>query len=272
MQQLPFKAFVSDLDGTLLNHQHRIGDYTIETLNKLEEKGVDIILATGRNHTDVASILEKIGSNNARMITSNGARIRDLQGNIIYSNNLPEALALELYQIPFDTSKICLNTYQDEGWFIDRDVPELEKYHQDSGLTYQIVDFKTHHARGVEKVFFIAENPQDLRPLEDELRARYGDKTAIVYSAPTCLEIMNKGVSKGDALAHLLENKPYELKDCIAFGDGLNDVEMLSRVGKGCLMQEADPRLKAACPDLEQIGSYQDEAVAHYVCDLFGVK
>ena len=84
MQQLPFKAVVSDLDGTLLNANHVIGDFTIEILNKL--KGVDIILATGRNHTDVASILGKIGAEHAVMITSNGARVRDLKGNLIYSN------------------------------------------------------------------------------------------------------------------------------------------------------------------------------------------
>ena len=57
MQQLPFKAVASDLDGTLLNTNHVIGEFTIDVLNKLEQKGVDIILATGRNHTDVASIL-----------------------------------------------------------------------------------------------------------------------------------------------------------------------------------------------------------------------
>ena len=79
MQQLPFKAVVSDLDGTLLNANHVIGDFTIEILNKLEQKGVDIILATGRNHTDVSSILGKIGAEHAVMITSNGARVRDLK-------------------------------------------------------------------------------------------------------------------------------------------------------------------------------------------------
>ena len=73
MQQLPFKAVVSDLDGTLLNTNHVIGEFTIDVLNKLEQKGVDIILATGRNHTDVASILGKIGAEHAVMITSNGA-------------------------------------------------------------------------------------------------------------------------------------------------------------------------------------------------------
>ena len=79
MQQLPFKAVVSDLDGTLLNTNHVIGEFTIDVLNKLEQKGVDIILATGRNHTDVSSILGKIGAEHAVMITSNGARVRDLK-------------------------------------------------------------------------------------------------------------------------------------------------------------------------------------------------
>ena len=38
MQQLPFKAVVSDLDGTLLNTNHVIGEFTIDVLNKLEQK------------------------------------------------------------------------------------------------------------------------------------------------------------------------------------------------------------------------------------------
>lgn len=57
---LPFRAMVSDLDGTLLTPEHLVGDLTIDTLRALEQKkGVDIILATGRNHTDVSSILGK---------------------------------------------------------------------------------------------------------------------------------------------------------------------------------------------------------------------
>ena len=96
MSRLPFRAVVSDLDGTLLNANHVIGEFTIDTLNRLEQKGVDIVLATGRNHTDVSSILGKIGAERAVMITSNGARVRDLEENIIYSNSLPEDIVLEL--------------------------------------------------------------------------------------------------------------------------------------------------------------------------------
>ena len=82
----------------------------------------------------------------------------------------------------------------------------------------------------------------------------------------------DKNISKGDALAHLLKNRNYGLKDCIAFGDGQNDIEMLSWVGKGYVMANADPRLKEACPELEEIGFNKDEAVAKHLAMLFGIK
>lgn len=271
MSKQAFRAVVSDLDGTLLNANHVIGDFTIDTLNQLEQDGVDIILATGRNHTDVSSILGKIGAERAVMITSNGARVRDLEGNLIYSNSLPEDIVLELYKTPFDDTKVCLNSYQDEGWFINKEVPALKKFHQDSGFMYEVVDFSNHHARGVEKVFFIGKTPEDLIEVETYLRKNFGDKTTIVYSALACLEVMNKNVSKGDALKHVLEQRDYGLDNCIAFGDGMNDVEMLSIVGKGCIMENADIRLKQACPELEQIGSNKDDSVAKYLRKTFGI-
>jgi len=61
----------------------------------------------------------------------------------------------------------------------------------------------------------------------------------------------------------------YSLSACIAFGDGMNDLEMLSMSGKGCLMENAFPRLKSALPDSEVIGSNADDAVAHYLRTKF---
>ena len=83
---------------------------------------------------------------------------------------------------------------------------------------------------------------------------------------------MNKAVSKGDALKHVLATRNYTLKECIGFGDGMNDLEMLLGVGKGCVMENADKRLKQACPQLELIGANKDESVAKYLRNLFDVK
>ncbi|MGU0161929.1 HAD-IIB family hydrolase [Escherichia coli] len=64
------------------------------------------------------------------------------------------------------------------------------------------------------------------------------------FSTLTCLEVMAGSVSKGHALEAVAKKLGYSLKDCIAFGDGMNDAEMLSMAGKGWIMGSAHQRLK----------------------------
>ncbi|WGE32650.1 Cof-type HAD-IIB family hydrolase [Actinobacillus genomosp. 2] len=268
---LPFRAIVSDLDGTLLNADHKIGQFTIETLQKLSQKGVDIIFATGRNYPDVKHIIRKVDVNDAMLITSNGARANFLSGEQVLSHHLPEDIALQLMNMPFDNSRVCLNSYQGDKWFINTDIEQLKKYHKDSGYSYQVVDFSQHHTKQVEKIFFIGKTAEDLVPIEQYIKTNFADRVYMTYSALLCLEVMNKAVSKGNALAELVQLRGYGLEDCIAFGDGMNDVEMLSRVGKGCLMGNADPRLIQALPHNEIIGYNKHEAVASYIRAIFGI-
>ncbi|NVO58748.1 HAD hydrolase family protein, partial [Rhodobacteraceae bacterium B1Z28] len=57
------------------------------------------------------------------------------------------------------------------------------------------------------------------------------------------------------------------LSNCIAFGDGMNDAEMLAMAGMGKVMQTAHAKVKAALPNNEVIGSNEDDAVAHYLLE-----
>ncbi|WP_404811325.1 Cof-type HAD-IIB family hydrolase [Actinobacillus pleuropneumoniae] len=267
----PFRAIVSDLDGTLLNADHKIGQYTIETLSKLSQQGVDIFFATGRNYPDVKHIISKVNVNEAMLITSNGARANFLSGQTVLNHYLPEDIAFQLMNIPFDSNRVCLNSYQGDEWFINVDIEQLKKYHKDSGYSYQVVDFSKHHGRQTEKVFFIGKAPEDLVPIEQYIKAKFGDRIYMTYSALLCLEAMNKSVSKGNALEELVKLRGYELKDCLAFGDGMNDIEMLSKVGKGCIMRNADKRLIQALPQHEIIGNNAHESVAAYIRATFGI-
>jgi hypothetical protein len=83
------------------------------------------------------------------------------------------------------------------------------------------------------------------------------------------LEVMAAGVSKGAALGPVLDRLGLSAEEVIAFGDGMNDLELLGQVGKGVLMGNADPRLKAALGHLEVIGNNADESVAGYLDRIF---
>jgi hydroxymethylpyrimidine pyrophosphatase-like HAD family hydrolase len=80
---------------------------------------------------------------------------------------------------------------------------------------------------------------------------------------------MAGGVSKGHALEAVSHALGYSLKNCIAFGDGMNDAEMLSMAGKGCIMANAHQRLKQLHPELEVIGTNADNAVPKYLRKLY---
>lgn len=259
---MAYQTIISDLDGTLLMPDHRLGGFTLQTLRDLLDRGKHFLVATGRPLQDVRGIFRHLEIPDLLMITSNGARIDLLGGGNLYLNNLSNELTHEITNLAKDDSQVCVSVCDENGWFINVDVPELADFYQESGYGYTVVDFTNHQFSKVEKVFFLAYRSEHLRFLEDGLNA-LGDAVKWVYSTPTCLEVMNKNVSKAWALNHILTAE--QLESSVAFGDGLNDLEMLQLVKKGLLMSNADPRLISKLPHLERIGFNSEEAVANYL-------
>ncbi len=77
-----YRVVASDLDGTLLSPDHTLSPYAKETLKLLTARGINFVFATGRHHVDVGQIRDNLEIK-SYMITSNGARVHDLDGNLI---------------------------------------------------------------------------------------------------------------------------------------------------------------------------------------------
>lgn len=261
-----YKVVVSDLDGTLLNSQHRISPRTRHVLHRLVDSGVRFIVATGRHHIDVKSIRDALGLE-IYLVTANGAVVHDKQDRAIYNQFIPPELAAEIIREPQPEDTVR-NIFTNEHWFVEREMPEYLEYHKDTGFTYQVVDMATLNTEGINKIFFIGEH-DPLIELEQRLQIRYGDKLSIAFSLPTCLEIMQKGVNKGAAVKAILEQNGFRMEEAIAFGDGMNDFEMLSIVGQGVVMGNAHKRLKEALPNTPQALTCDEDGVAEYLVELF---
>ncbi|MBV7300957.1 Cof-type HAD-IIB family hydrolase [Enterovibrio paralichthyis] len=261
-----YKIVASDLDGTLLTPEHTIAPYTRDVLQRLHAKGEHFVFATGRHHIDVAHIRKSVGIP-ACMITSNGARVHDENDNLIFSRNVDSALVAQLVEMVKNDETITIHIYRENDWLLNRVDEDLEKYHKDSGFSATLFDVDNPPTEDVAKIFFIRHDHDYLTGYEKKFNEIFGDKVSVAFSTPFCLEVMASGVSKGDALKAVAEIKGFSLNECIAFGDGMNDVEMLSAANKGLIMATAHPRVKATLPDNEVIGSNADEAVAHYLED-----
>lgn len=263
-----YHVVASDLDGTLLSPNHALSPFAKETLKLLTAQGINFVFATGRHHLDVAQIRDGLGIS-AFMITSNGARVHNTAGNLIFSHNLDQDIARDLYGMVYHNPDMLTHVYRDDEWFMNRHRPEEERYFQESIFKYKLFEPGILETDGVSKVFFTCDDHEMLLPLEEAINARWGDRVNVSFSTLTCLEVMAGGVSKGHALEQVAKLLGHTLKSCVAFGDGMNDFEMLSMAGKGCIMRNAHQRLKDLLPQLEVIGSNADDAVPHYLRRLF---
>ncbi|MFZ3516128.1 Cof-type HAD-IIB family hydrolase [Vibrio harveyi] len=260
------KIVASDLDGTLLAPNHQLSAYSKETLKALHEQGYTFVFATGRHHVDVASIRRTVGIP-AYMITSNGARVHDQNDQEMYSQNVPEDLVQPVIDTIKTDPEILIHMYQNDDWLLNKDDDELREFHEE--FTYKLYDQDNAPTDGIAKVFFThpAKDHDHLVTFETKLREQFGDQLNIAFSTPWCLEVMSAGVSKGDALKAVAESIGLTLENTIAFGDGMNDVEMLSMAGKGLVMGTSHEKVMKALPNNEVIGSNVDDAVAHYLQD-----
>ncbi|MCE7537594.1 Cof-type HAD-IIB family hydrolase [Aliivibrio fischeri] len=256
----------SDLDGTLLTPEHKVADFTKKTLNKLHQQNLTFIFATGRHHIDVGNIRSDVGIP-AYMITSNGARVHDADDNLIYSKNVPETLVPQVIDLLKNDDQLTIHMYSDTQWFINAEDESLKEFH-DNGFTYTVFDVNNPPVDDIAKVFVTMPEHEYLVQYEEQLKAQFGDQLMVAFSTPWCLEIMAAEVSKGAALEAVAKLLGKTLENCIAFGDGMNDYEMLSMASKGIVMGTSHEKVKKALPNNEVIGSSADEAVAHYLENL----
>ncbi|MDF7670173.1 Cof-type HAD-IIB family hydrolase [Orbaceae bacterium ESL0721] len=270
LTQPKFQVVASDLDGTLLTPNHQLSPFTKQTLQSLRKRDIHFVFATGRHHVDVAQMRENMEID-AYMITANGARVHDSQGNLIFSESLDPKIAVEIAQICKSDPFVHTHIYRGDEWLINREDDYSLSFFRDTDFTYKLFNPHNFETDDIAKIYFTVTDDNlhsHLVNLQTQLKATYGDKISVAFSTINCLEVMGENVSKGSALKRVVDRLGLSLAQSIAFGDGMNDVEMLQMAGKGCIMQNGSKDLRAKLPDLEVIGSNADDAVPNYLAKL----
>lgn len=258
-----YRPAAFDMDGTLLMPDHRVGPETLAVLNQLVEREMVVTFATGRHYLDAQPIMAQLGLQ-GYLITGNGTRVYDNRGQQLHATDLPAAVAEEVLHHHWRT-RASMHVFRDEGWLTEFPVPEeMLRAHHLSGFRFQLADVRRLPAFGNSKVCFVAPH-EELLALQVQLRAQLGDEADLCFSAYDCPEVLPLGCNKGTALDRLSRHLGLTMADCMAFGDAMNDKEMLGAVGHGVVMGNALPQLKSLLPQLPVIGHCQQQAVAHYL-------
>lgn len=263
-----------DLDGTLLTHQHEISSATRQALSLAAERGVTIVLATGRplaNLPPVAAQLEGI----RYAITSNGAAVWDLGADpmaAVFSRYADAALRNTTEPIclcrsllkPEDARQaleLCLQSGGALGVFSDgrafrspedmrrfaaRMVSSSTEAHQPNDGRFIIVrdlaEWMSRHAHEIEKLCVFFDSIAETEAALPRFLALSG--VQIVQGMPDNIEVTAAGTDKGEALLALAAHLGIPQSQTLAIGDSENDAAMLRKAGVAAVMANGMPSVK----------------------------
>ena len=244
-----------DIDGTLLDPHFQVSAANLDALRRAHDRGIEIILVTGRRHTFALPIAKALGFD-LWLITSNGAVTRSTNGEAFHRDLLPRSTALKLVQYMIDFRGNCVLTFDHEG----KGALALETMEE---LNLSIQKWLEKNSQYLEFVRplerCLTEDPIQAMfcgtvakmgtAMEHLARAQFTDEITVLrtqYIARdlTIVDVLNQGCSKGHAVERWATHRGLAREQVMAIGDNYNDIEMLAFAGFPVIMGNASDDLK----------------------------
>ena len=249
-----------DLDGTLLDSQKRLSAVNRAALAAAAGRGALIVPTTGRFFGMMPEAVRDLPFVRYA-ITINGAQVYDRETDAaIVREEIPLAMAREVMAL-LDGYDVIYDCYRSNwGWMSEAFKAKAEDYATDEHYLRMIREFrrpvpelKAHLAAtegdgDVQKIMLFTRRdaPEGhAGRIAAAVAARFPE-LKVTNSTWNNLEINIRTAHKGRALARFAEHLGLSLANCIAFGDGANDLTMVEAAGVGVAMANACPEVLAA--------------------------
>lgn len=259
------KLIASDMDGTLLNSNHKIPQNNIELIKFAQKNGIEFVVATGRAYYEA---LPALNDENIKcdVISFNGGIIYDKNGNIInitpmklkdlyYTIEILKSLEIS-YQL-YTKNTIYTNSIEtDITAYIDLirangEEPNEQHLRQEArnrlalGHITEVDNIELYLNQENNPAIKVIGISNDLEKLKHATELLSGnDNISVTSSGANNVEIMDKKATKGEALKIVADVHDINLKNAIAIGDNLNDQAMLDIVEYSIAMKNGNKDLQ----------------------------
>ena len=237
------KLIMSDMDGTLLDENGLMPPGLDEILAELKKRGVIFAPASGRQYYSLADSFAA-HLDDLIFIAENGTMVKR-RGKEIFSHTMPKDLAYEALAAMADRADILsvycgkkqgyIRAEQNTPAFVD----ELTKYYTVNGA---VTDFQTVEDEPIKISFFdpTGQSATSIYPLMQ----RFAGPLQVTLASQYWVDLTAVGANKGHAVQELQVILGLKPEECAAFGDYMNDAEMMGAVHYSYAMANAHPELK----------------------------
>ena len=250
------KLIASDMDGTLLDENGQVPPETFDLILALREHGVRFVASSGRRYDRLCDFFSPV-KDRMDFVASNGAQVFADGVQIdreVYSHLAIRRLAKTVAMFPnmhlalFDRTKSYLLDDEDKVVReVDKDLPNVERIYELPAPQVSIIK---------ASIFCDDGNVMDNAYV---LQRELGGLFTFAPSGSSYIDAMQPGISKASGIAQVMEYHGIDASEGRAFGDAMNDYEIIRFVGTGCAMANGRPALRAVADRV--IGSNIEHAV-----------
>lgn len=267
----PFRILALDIDGTLLNSSRKISARNLAAVTAALEAGVRIALITGRRYPAAKRIADLLPGDPTLVLHNGGlvmeraipVRVRPLARGAAH--------AVVAFTKTMGADPVVHFGHGGEGLlYVETASPAhtllayyLNRSHPDVRVVEQLEQALAREADDPLQVMFggsMREMAELVEAIEAQGFAASAVRTTYADDDLSLIDVVAPGVDKGEALQFLCARWGHEAHEVLAIGDNWNDRLMLQVAGKGCVMGNADPGLRAL--GLEVIPGNDEDGVA----------
>lgn len=235
-----------DIDDTLLGPDTTISEENARAIARLRAAGVLVVLASGRSHANMLPYHRALGLPDGPVVSAQGAVVRaSASGDVWHLSAMSSAQVHDVTTrgraLGFSVLHYTLDAIHIEAY------SEWQQIDQVRNATPHVLvpDLLREPVDAITKIIWMGPVDYIARMVPDA-QAALGAQVAVIPTDPNYLEFASPGTHKAAGLSALAQRLGVPQSAVLAFGDGMNDVEMLAWAGRGVAMSHARPAAKAA--------------------------
>lgn len=267
---MSYKLICIDIDGTLLTDDKKLSKRNIDAIKNANNKGVHVAISTGRIFPSANYYAKLIGVKSP-IIASNGAYIKDSnEDKVIYKKNMEFNKTIKIINIlreyklrpHFNTHNKILTEDLEFSKKVYSKMNEVLS--ENNKVDIELIDtwenaLKTYEHE-ILKGIIVDKDINKVREVKEIVSKEEGIE--VVSSYTNNFEVMNKGISKGNAVKILSEILEVKKENVMCIGDSENDLSMIKFAGLGVAMGNATKYIKESADYITDINNEDGVAKA----------